>query len=127
MDKELIGNQNNTLLKSENEVTWYKRRTEEEIKEKYEYYGVIKDGIYFDVFFMVPEQYWVDFKNKQKDHYNELINKEFYGYILEKVYPRAFVNFGISPKNIHFIVKRYKKETFYTSRILNDIIIPFNK
>jgi hypothetical protein len=104
----------------ENKVIWYKRRTEEEIKEKFEYYGVVKDDIYYDVYFKVPEQYWVDLKNKQKDHKIEIINKEFYGYILEKVYPRAYTNFGIPPINIHFIIKRYKKDnTFYTSRILN--------
>jgi hypothetical protein len=85
--------------REENEKQWYERRTKGEINENFKYHGNVKviDNKYLDVFFEVPEQYWLDFINK---HHTKIINEEFHGHILEKEYTRMIYY-------SYYIVKRY--------------------
>jgi hypothetical protein len=109
----------NLLYNSENieehiniENPWYKKRTRKEISENFEYYMHKEvDNKYLDVYFEVPKRYWDDFKNKQKNRHSKIINKEFYGHILEKEYTTGdYRECETSPylKYIYYIVKRYK-------------------
>jgi hypothetical protein len=84
----------------ENEKQWYERRTEGEINENFKYHGNVKviDNKYLDVFFEVPEEYWLDFINKH--NHTKIINEEFHGHILEKEYTYMIYH-------SYYIVKRY--------------------
>ena len=84
----------------ENEKQWYERRTKGEINENFKYHGNVKviDNKYLDVFFEVPEQYWLDFINKH--NHTKIINEEFHGHILEKEYTYMIYY-------SYYIVKRY--------------------
>jgi hypothetical protein len=84
----------------ENEKHWYERRTKEEINENFIYRGNVKvvNNNYLDVFFEVPEKYWLEYINKHNN--NKIINEELYGHILEKEYTEMIYY-------SYYIVKRY--------------------
>jgi hypothetical protein len=103
-----IKNINKSNNFGENGELWYKGRTREEINRNYKYCGGVEiDNKYLDIYFEVSKQYWDDFKNKQKNQHSKIINKEYYGYILEREY--TYVSYYTDPhlRYVYFIVKRY--------------------